>query len=540
VLPFLALSAVVLAVILGYASVYVREEYGRLASIIASLDIDGFTGEGPPSLSRQAQVVLTDLVTGASAFEVTNITRDLEWMPSASMEGLRVTKAYKSESSSEGEKGFFNKNKLMSKVNGKKAIIVGTIRMGFGHHRIAYAACSWALATKKYEVYFHDLLAVDAPEANLIGDSHKMYRKSSKMATELGGPFEWIHGFMTRNGDSTSLRSTALIAARLTPLLRGLPKNAPVIASHSLVAISATLSGVTDKVVNLVIDNHPQWFVVAPTAVNLVQGPRNYLGFIAKTGRVDGNLRLAGHWIPQELVTSAEADANLREARLMAKAKNATAHPLRLLVPIGGAGAQRKFITGFLKNLADDVKRGEVALIINAGDHDKNIHFVKTVDDLRTFADNLLLDIDGLSPAEVLKKKHKNDKKAPFTVPRVTVCAFDDYFAAVSATDILARGVDLMAAKPSELAFYPVPKLMIRRVGDHEAYSANRANELGEGTAEVRNFMEAVSHVRIFTKHPEPLIFMNAALKRNALMGVYDGAKNAVAIATTPAHFSSS
>ena len=37
------------------------------------------------------------------------------------------------------------------------AIVVGTIRMGFGHHRIAYAATSWALGAGK-KTYFHDLV----------------------------------------------------------------------------------------------------------------------------------------------------------------------------------------------------------------------------------------------------------------------------------------------------------------------------------------------------------------------------------------------
>lgn len=34
---------------------------------------------------------------------------------------------------------------------------------------------------------------------------------------------------------------------------------------------------------------------------------------------------------------------------------------------------------------------------------------------------------------------------------------------------------DILCCKPSEMAFYPLPKLMIRRVGDHEAHSATRA-----------------------------------------------------------------
>lgn len=37
---------------------------------------------------------------------------------------------------------------------------------------------------------------------------------------------------------------------------------------------------------------------------------------------------------------------------------------------------------------------------------------------------------------------------------------------------------DILCCKPSELAFYPLPKLMIRRVGDHEAHSATRAVRL--------------------------------------------------------------
>lgn len=39
----------------------------------------------------------------------------------------------------------------------------------------------------------------------------------------------------------------------------------------------------------------------------------------------------------------------------------------------------------------------------------------------------------------------------------ITLFAFDDYFPAVAATDVLCRVTDVLACKPSELAFYPVP-----------------------------------------------------------------------------------
>ena len=46
------------------------------------------------------------------------------------------------------------------------------------------------------------------------------------------------------------------------------------------------------------------------------------------------------------------------------------------------------------------------------------------------------------------------------------------------------RCSDVLITKPSELAFYPIPKLMIKRVGGHEAWGAIRAAEIGDGTYE--------------------------------------------------------
>ena len=54
----------------------------------------------------------------------------------------------------------------------------------------------------------------------------------------------------------------------------------------------------------------------------------------------------------------------------------------------------------------------------------------------------------------------------------MTLFAFADYFPAVATTDLVGRVADVLCAKPSELAFYPIPKLNIRRVGDHEACAA--------------------------------------------------------------------
>lgn len=40
--------------------------------------------------------------------------------------------------------------------------------------------------------------------------------------------------------------------------------------------LSMSTTSTTRHVINLVIDNWAQWFVVVPGAINLVQGPSNY------------------------------------------------------------------------------------------------------------------------------------------------------------------------------------------------------------------------------------------------------------------------
>ena len=108
--------------------------------------------------------------------------------------------------------------------------------------------------------------------------------------------------------------------------------------------------------------------------------------------------------------------------------------------------------------------------------------------------------------------------------------SYDDYFTFVATTDILCNVADVLACKPSELAFYPIPKLMIRRVGDHEAYSASRASELGDGTLEVREVPLAVKYVKLFI-NTNLIEVMCKSIEDNNNIGIYDGCKNAMRLA---------
>ncbi len=71
---------------------------------------------------------------------------------------------------------------------------------------------------------------------------------------------------------------------------------------------------------------------------------------------------------------------------------------------------------------------------------------------------------------------------------------------------------------------------MIRRVGDHEAYSALRASELGDGTLEVREVPLAVKYVNLCLT-TNLLEVMNKSINDNNKIGLYDGCKNAMRLA---------
>mmetsp|Transcript_14237 Transcript_14237/g.25846 ORF Transcript_14237/g.25846 Transcript_14237/m.25846 type:complete len:520 (-) Transcript_14237:2388-3947(-) len=399
-------------------------------------------------------------------------------------------------------------------------LVIGTIRMGFGHHRIAYAASSWGLnASKDRKTYFHDFLNIDSPEATLIEDTDKLYSKGSRWASELGGIAESAWGGLTKSGDEDSLRLTYQMAEHLRPVIAGLDKRSVIVASHSLVASAAVAAGFKN-VINLVIDNHAQWFVVVPGALNLVQGPTNYHDFL-RMGVPADQLACAGHWCPRDLVESIPETCAARIRRAANPDK-----PVRLLIPVGGAGAQRKFVTKLIVALAPLVKKGKVQLFLNAGDHaHMKAAFIETLAACKLDYGNVT-DMDGVMKfRDNLLKGDDAEPSKP-----ITLFGFEDYFTAVATSDLLIRVSDVLVCKPAEMAFYPVPKLMVRRVGDHEAYSALRTSELGDGTLECRTIDMALKYIHLFGK-PELLTSMNKAILQLNTIGIYDGCKNAIQMA---------
>lgn len=404
----------------------------------------------------------------------------------------------------------------------KMPIVIATIRMGFGHHRLAYSAASWAIQTGRPTI-FHDLISIHSPEADLLKDTDDLYSRFSRYASEIGGPIEKMWGSVMLSGNADALRIAAMSAAHLQPLLLAFPKDIPMITTHQLVALTASACGFTN-VHNLVVDNYPQWFLTVPNTKNLVQGPVNYQAFL-KMGVRPEELEWAGHWCPTELVQNVPGDCTRRIQRARVRATE-TNKPLRILIPVGGAGAQRKFIIGMIRILADYVRNEKVQLFLNAGDHKHMKEAFLEVLDECAFDFDQVNDIEGVRN---FQQRLLDPSKEPAKV--VTLFAFDEYFPAVATTDILCRVADVLSCKPSELAFYCLPKLHIRRVGDHEADSAQRAAELGEGTLEARELEDAVDYVNMFLERPDLLVSMNEAIINNNKIGIYDGCRKAVSMA---------
>jgi len=511
------IAAVVLAAFLGVyvlwriLLIWASGAYKKLVADNA-ISVDEFVLSEPSAESALKVVVLHKFNCGSHVASKEGLPLKAE--ESDKVPGLKVTKRAASSTEATTTK------------KSKPPLVVGTIRMGFGHHRIAYAATSWGLgpdpSKDERDTYFHDLLNIESEEATMIHDTDKLYSKGSRMASELGGPVEALWGSITKSGDEDSLRVTYQWAEHLLPIISGLDRNSPIVASHSLVAAAAVAAGFKN-VINLVIDNHAQWFVVVPGALNLVQGPSNYHNFL-KMGVKPEHLQLAGHWIPRDLVESIP-DACKR--RIHRAKSTSPRKPLRLLIPVGGAGAQRKFIVSLVKALLPLAKENKVQLFLNAADH---AHMKESFSNSLSDAGVDYDVVSNMTGVRDFRAKLLSDWETSEPAKNVTLFAFDDYFTAVATTDILCNVADVLACKPSELAFYPIPKLMIRRVGDHEEYSALRASELGDGTLEARTVKVSLRYVDLFLE-TELLVTMNEAIVKNNEMGIYDGCKNAIKIA---------
>ena len=93
------------------------------------------------------------------------------------------------------------------------------------------------------------------------------------------------------------------------------------------------------------------------------------------------------------------------------------------------------------------------------------------------------------------------------------------------------RECDVLVKKPSELAYYPIPKVFMRHIGGHEVYGGIFSSQMGDGTFEcpekgqMREMLDRIISDKAILKQ---IINRINKLKKE---GYYDGAYECVKLA---------
>ena len=428
----------------------------------------------------------------------------------------------------EAEEGAAGEGKEETAFDLEKGLIVGNIRMGFGHYRISMAIAS-AAHSMGYTPYWMDLNSYPETTATkVISSQNELYSLGSRISqkSRVFNRLVWepmnYEGFRQLSYNAADQENAKLMA----PVFNSVPKSLPIVATHVWPAQAALHAGM-EHVVNAIPDNWPMALHLAEGSILTVQTHYAYQGYRILNGMKkkdllqpmpEDSLIYTGHYVDHELVANIETDC---DARIRRKEEG---QPMRFLLTIGGAGAQGEIFKQIIRSLMPKIRKKQVALYVNVGDY-------------REVWDKLVEEIPGLSR---VSREHFDDWEATekfaedsLTKRVVGVHAFyhSNIFEAVYATNLLMRSADVLVTKPSELSFYPVPKLFIQRVGGHEQWGAIHSAEIGDGTLELRDIPRVLQALELFTEDNVTLRDMCENIKKNKTMGLYDGAYRAVELA---------
>lgn len=406
-------------------------------------------------------------------------------------------------------------------------LIIGNIRMGFGHYRISMAMASCARALGYTPIWMDLNSFKETTGAKIINHQNDLYSFGSRLSSKskVFNRVYWeplnYEGFRQLKQNSGDQKVTELA----TPVFRNIDPEIPFVATHVWPSQAAIHAGFKN-VVNAIPDNWQMALHLSEGAIHTVQTPYAYFGYKTLRGMDKKNIlkpmykdsiKEVGHYIDHELVVNLDADCDKRIER----AENNK--PLRYLITVGGAGSQAELFREIIKDLLRKQAENKAAIFINVGDH-KNVmdELIKDIPQLK----DAVMHINDYEGAKAFAEDaYDND------VNKVHMFYDEDIFAAVYTTNLLMRCSDVLVTKPSELAFYPIPKLFIHRIGGHEKWGAIHSAEIGDGTYECETIAETLSMIDLFTKEPEHISMMCNYIKRNNSIGMYNGAYKAVELA---------
>ena len=159
-------------------------------------------------------------------------------------------------------------------------VIVGNIRMGFGHYRISMAMASAAHAMG-YTPYWLDLASFDQTTGSkVIAYQNDLYSLGSRLSQKVGlfNRLYWeplnSEGFRKLSYNAGDQKNAELCV----PLFADIPTDTPYVGTHVWPAQAAVHAGMT-HVVNAIPDNWPMALHLAEGAIHTVQTPSSYLGY---------------------------------------------------------------------------------------------------------------------------------------------------------------------------------------------------------------------------------------------------------------------
>ena len=162
----------------------------------------------------------------------------------------------------------------------EKGLIVGNIRMGFGHYRISIAMASAAHALG-YTPYWMDLNSFpNTTCTKVIGAQNDLYSLGSRISqkSRLFNKTVWeplnYEGFRQLSYNSSDQKNAELMAA----VFKNVPKDIPIIGTHVWPAQAALHAGMK-YVVNAIPDNWPMALHLAEGSIHTIQTHQSYIGY---------------------------------------------------------------------------------------------------------------------------------------------------------------------------------------------------------------------------------------------------------------------
>jgi hypothetical protein len=309
----------------------------------------------------------------------------------------------------------------------------------------------------------------------------------------------------------------------MAPVYSKIPHDIPVVATHVWSAQAAVHAGM-EHVVNAIPDNWPIALNYAEGSLHTVQTQLAYQGYRIGNGMMkkqvvnampDDSILYTGHYVDHELVNNIEYDCDKRLGRRM------SGRPMRFLLTIDGAGAQMEIFAAVIQYLIPYVKAGKAVIYVNVGEYiniwEELLYAMPIIHEFMTEH------MDDWDETQQFAKEAIDGE-----VTGIHGFYHENILQAIYCTNLLMRSADVLVTKPSELSFYPIPKLFIKREGSHEQWGALHSADIGDGTLECRDIPHTIQMLDMFLRDENFIGNMCKCIVKNKKNGIYNGAYHVV------------